>query len=235
MRFTMIGHCTVLIEAAGKRILTDPFFSSSGNLAYGRVCPPARPRKELQGVDGVLVSHAHWDHVDGSYLRGIGPTPVITPAATRWLIRLYGGRNVSGIKPWEGTHLGDLTVTAVPAIHLISTVGFVLSAEGRNLYFAGDTYYGSFMEEIGRRFRLDAALLPVTTYRLPMTMGETQAVRAVQALKPAVVVPMHLGLVPHSPLLRTRQSPEGFARRLREAGNTARVVVLREGESHTVE
>ena len=37
MQITMIGHSTVLIETQGKRILTDPFFSLVGNLAYERV------------------------------------------------------------------------------------------------------------------------------------------------------------------------------------------------------
>ena len=64
----MIGHSTVLIEIAGLRILTDPFFGE-GNLAYRRLCAPARTREELRDVDLVLLSHHHFDHVDGRFLR----------------------------------------------------------------------------------------------------------------------------------------------------------------------
>ena len=65
MRITMIGHSTVLIEAGGMKILTDPYFGTWGNPAYKRLAPPARKREELRDVDLVLVSHNHWDHTGG--------------------------------------------------------------------------------------------------------------------------------------------------------------------------
>ena len=145
-----------------------------------------------------------------------------------------GGRNVTGIKKWDSISLGEITITAVPALHLTATVGYVLQSENKQVYFAGDTFYRPFMQDIGGRFQLDVALMPVTTYRIPMTMGEKQAVQAVQALKPAVVIPIHLGLKPRSPLLRTAQTPEHFAQRLEETGTTSKVVILREGESYTL-
>jgi L-ascorbate metabolism protein UlaG (beta-lactamase superfamily) len=232
MRITMIGHSSVLIEMDGKRILTDPFFNRWGNPAYGRLAPPARPREALLDVDLVLVSHDHWDHVDSAFLRRLpGSTPVIVPRRSRWLLKLLGATNPVGLGTWETTRAAGLSVTAVPARHITATAGFVLEHGEERVYFAGDTYYGAFMEEIGRRFRLSAALIPVTTYRIPMTMGESAAVRAVRALNPAAVLPIHLGIAPRSPLLRTGQSPEGFRRRLVAAGSTTPVVVLHEGES----
>jgi L-ascorbate metabolism protein UlaG (beta-lactamase superfamily) len=87
------------------------------------------------------------------------------------------------------------------------------------------------MKEIGTRFTLDLALLPVTTFRIPMTMGEKSAVRAVQALSPRTVIPIHLGIIPRSPLLRTNESPEGFRKRIQAAGLRTEVRILREGES----
>ena len=87
------------------------------------------------------------------------------------------------------------------------------------------------MEEIGQWFQLDAALIPVTTFRIPMTMGEKRAVRAVRDLAPAVVIPIHLGVRPRSPLLRTSHTPEGFQRRVEKTGLDAQAIILREGES----
>jgi L-ascorbate metabolism protein UlaG (beta-lactamase superfamily) len=234
MRITMIGHSSILIETAGKKILTDPFWSKWGNPVYARVGIPAKSRQELKDVDCVLISHGHFDHVDRKYLRMIGNTPVITPKSTRWLIKMLGGRNVSGIKSGESINIGEITITAVPASHLIATVGFVIKSENRHIYFSGDTYYRRFMQNIGRDFQLDVALIPVTTYRIPMTMGEKQAVKAVQVLKPAVVIPIHLGLKPRSPLLRTTQTPEHFTERLKETGTPANVIILREGESYSL-
>jgi L-ascorbate metabolism protein UlaG (beta-lactamase superfamily) len=229
----MIGHSTVLIETGGRHILTDPYFGARGNIAYARLAPPARTREELRNVDLVLISHNHWDHIDGPFLRALtADVPVLTPAWARWETRLRGARAPIGVKTWQQQPFGPVTVTAVPAVHLAVTTGYVLESEDQRVYFAGDTYNGPFMKEIGQRFRLDVALLPVTTYRLPMTMGEAGAVRAVQDLKPAVVIPIHLGVQPRSPLLRTSQTAAGFARRVREAGVQTEVIILREGESY---
>ena len=73
--------------------------------------------------------------------------------------------------------------------------------------------------------------MPVTTFRIPMTMGEKSAMQAVQALRSKTVIPIHLRIQPCSPILRTGQTPEGFTRRVRDAGLKAEVVILREGES----
>jgi len=74
-------------------------------------------------------------------------------------------------------------------------------------------------------------LIPVTTFRIPMTMGEKQAVEAVRLLAPQVVIPIHLGIIPRSPLMRTSHSPGGFRERARQAGLSANIVILQEGES----
>ena len=233
MQITMIGHSTVLIETGGQKILTDPYFGAWGNLAYARVAPPAKTREELGDVNLVLISHNHWDHTDRPFLRALGAdVPVLAPSWASWETKLRGARAPIVMKAWEQQRFGAVTVTAVPAVHLAVTTGYVVECQARQVYFAGDTYYGPFMKVIGRRFRLDVALLPVTTYRLPMTMGEESAVRAVQDLKPVVVIPIHLGVRPRSPLLRTSETAEGFARRAKEAGLEAQVVILSEGESY---
>jgi len=228
----MIGHSTVLIETVGKRILTDPCFGLHGNPAYARIHPPACSREELTNADFVLVSHNHWDHVDYKFFRMLpSSAPVFAPATTAWMTRLKGGRNVTGLKPWQRKEFDGFSITAVPARHVTFTIGYVIESEGKRIYFAGDTYQASFMERIGREMRPDVALIPVTTFRIPMTMGEPQAVEAVKLLAPQTVIPIHLGIQPRSPLMRTSQTPEGFARRLREANVRAEVVILREGES----
>jgi L-ascorbate metabolism protein UlaG (beta-lactamase superfamily) len=232
MKITMIGHSTVLIEVAGSRILTDPYFGLHGNPAYARPRPPARSREELSNVDLVLVSHNHFDHIDRRFLRALPPSvPVLAPAASAWMTRLKGGRNVNGLKPWERRSFASVSITAVPARHVTFTVGYIVEAGGKRVYFAGDTYLASFMERIGHEFHPDVALIPVTTFRIPMTMGETQAVEAVRLLAPQVVIPIHLGLRPRSPLMRTSQTPEGFRERAQQAGLSAETVILQEGES----
>jgi L-ascorbate metabolism protein UlaG (beta-lactamase superfamily) len=232
MRITIVGHSTVLIETDATRLLTDPYFGTFGHLAYARVTPPAMARDGIGRLDGVLVSHGHWDHTDRRFLRGLGAAvPVMVPSGTSPVMRLKGARNVVPVRRWQSLRIGDFVITAVPATHIARTIGFVVQTQYATSYFSGDTFYRPFMAEIGRRFRIDVALIPVTTYRVPMTMGEASAVRAVRDLGAQTVIPIHLGVQPRSPLLRTRQTPEGFERRLREAAVAAEVVILREGES----
>jgi L-ascorbate metabolism protein UlaG (beta-lactamase superfamily) len=231
MQVTMIGHSTVLLEMDGRRILTDPYFGTWGNPAYKRLAPPSMTRDDLRDVDLVLISHNHFDHTDRRYLSALGEDiPVLAPARAKWLTMLRGARNLRGVRAWESQTFSPIEVTVVPALHTAVTVGFVISGEGKRVYFAGDTFYRPFMAEIGRRFQLDLALMPVTTFRIPMTMGEKGAAKAAGDLGASTIIPIHLGLQPRSPLLRTNHSPEGFRRRVGEAGIDADVVILREGE-----
>lgn len=231
MRIRLIGHSTVLFEMGGRRVLTDPYFGTWGNPAYRRVTPPALSRDQVGRLDAVLLSHNHWDHTDRRFFRSLPDSvPVVAPRRSRWVTKLKGARSVVGVRTWETVAFGELKVTAVPALHLATTVGFVLQAPEGTAYFAGDTYRRPFMAELGRRFTIDVALLPVTTYRIPMTMGEKGATRATEDLGVPVVIPIHLGLRPRSPVLRTRQSPEGFARRLAAQGSATRVDVLSPGD-----
>jgi len=235
MLVTMVGHCTVLIEISGRRIITDPYFGTLGHVAYARLNPPALTREELRDVDLVLISHNHWDHTDREFIRSLPEgVPVLVPKSARWITKLRGARFPEGMAAWQEKHFEGFSVSTVPALHIVPTVGYVIQGEHKAIYFAGDTYYGRFMREVGQRFQLDAALMPVTTYRIPMTMGERDAVRAVRALKPGVVLPIHLGIIPRTALLRTAHSPEGFQRRLREAGIGTEVAVLHEGYTREI-
>jgi L-ascorbate metabolism protein UlaG (beta-lactamase superfamily) len=232
MKVTLIGHSTTLIEADGARILTDPYFGTWGNPAYTRLAPPARARETCSDVDLVLVSHNHWDHVDRTFLRALPKNVlVITPKWARWMTQLSGAQHPVGLSPWKPQEFAQVTITAVPALHPALAGGFVIKVAGKCIYFAGDTYYGAFMAQITRCCAIDVAMMPVTTFRIPLTMGEKAAVRAVIDLAPRVVIPIHLGIQPRAPFLRTHHTAENFARRVKGAKLAADVVLLKEGES----
>jgi L-ascorbate metabolism protein UlaG (beta-lactamase superfamily) len=231
MRITMIGHSTVLLESGDTRLITDPYFGTLGHVAYARVRPPALKREDVRDIDGVLVSHSHWDHTDRKFLSGLDASiPVLVPAGTSVVLKLKGARNVVPVSPWQSRQIGAAVVTAVPATHIARTVGYVVQMEDLCVYFAGDTYHRPFMAEIARRFTIDIAMMPVATFRLPPTMGERGAVAAVRDLRPRMVIPIHLGIQPRSFLLRSGQTAHGFERRLRDAGLATKVVHLSEGD-----
>lgn len=230
MKITLVGHSTVLIEMGHTRILTDPYFGM-GNSAYERLTPASQPSSSLPKVDLVLVSHLHWDHIDLEYFHSLGDeVPIGASIPNRGILRLMGLKNVVSLPLWQVKQYNDLRLIAVPALHPVPAVGFILQCGEEQVYFAGDTYYGPFMNELGRNFQIDVALLPVTTYRIPMTMGEKSAVMAVQAICPGVVIPIHLGIQPRTPLMRTGDTPEGFKRRVKASGLKSEVVILQPGQ-----
>ena len=92
-------------------------------------------------------------------------------------------------------------------------VGYVLSAENKNIYHAGDT---DFIPEMKKMGRVDVALLPIGG---TFTMDLSEAVRAAMAIKPAAVIPMH----------RNKADPQDFKRKVEKKSNI-KVVPLQIGE-----
>src|SRR5437870_13351988 len=90
-----IGHSTVLINFFGVTILTDPVLSPRIGirlpfLTVGpkRLTQPALTFAELPPIDLVLLSHAHFDHIDRRTLKLFSDTTrVITAKRTRDLLR----------------------------------------------------------------------------------------------------------------------------------------------------
>jgi L-ascorbate metabolism protein UlaG (beta-lactamase superfamily) len=234
MQITMIGHSSILIETAGKMILTDPFWNTWGNPAYARIDTPARSREQMTAMDAVLVSHDHWDHMDAKFFHQLCSTPVFAPLPASTSIRLMGVKKVTRVRPNSAFFIGEIKITVVPAVHVANTVGYILQSEGKTIYFAGDTFYSGFMQHIGGEYQIDVALMPVTTYRIPMTMNEKGAVKAARTLHPQVIIPIHLGIEPRAFFLRTADSPEHFTQRLENEKLPVRVVQLKAGESYTL-
>src|SRR6476619_3646265 len=161
-----IGHGTVLVDLAGVKLLTDP-------LLRNRVTHLRRAAKvdaaALRGVDAVLLSHLHYDHLDMPSLQRLGrEMPVVAPRGAGALIkRQAGSTNVTEMRAGEEIQIGALTVRAVPAEHdtrrlpfgaRAEPLGYVIEGAGRSVYFAGDTDVFPGMAELAP---VDVALLPI--------------------------------------------------------------------------
>lgn len=235
MKIKLLGHSSVLMEIGEQTIITDPYFNKIGNIPFKRTKPPYGERSQYTYSDLTLVSHNHFDHIDVKFFNMLTEkNKVVLPKTMKYMKGILGIKNAIGLSIYENTIINGISVTAVPAIHPALSCGYVIEAEGKSIYFSGDTFYGGFMKKLSQKYTIDIALIPVTTYRIPMTMSERSAVKAVTALNPKTIIPIHLGIEPRLPFLRTSDSVEGFSSRLRNAGITSEVITLLEGEEFSI-
>ncbi|MFN0012338.1 MAG: MBL fold metallo-hydrolase [Phycisphaerales bacterium] len=120
-----LGHCTVLIRLAGRTILTDPVLAERVGFKVGgrtiglsRMCPSPVDAKHLPTIDLVLLSHAHFDHLDKPTLRQIASkeTVVVTAAKTRRLVP-PGFKRVIEIGWGDTAEIDGLRLTAIRPRH----------------------------------------------------------------------------------------------------------------------
>jgi L-ascorbate metabolism protein UlaG (beta-lactamase superfamily) len=207
IKVTVVGGPTALIEYAGLRWLTDPTFSEPGeyeNLV--KTTSPALSVDQLGQVDVVLLSHDHHpDNLDPAgraFLPRAGRVLTTTAGAERL------GANATGLEPWAEITIGDITVTAVPALHgppgaepvTGPVIGFILSAEGHEtVYVSGDNASVDVVDEIAERFApVDVAILFVGAVQILtrfdgayLTLSSDRAAIATELLEPRAVVPVH--------------------------------------------
>src|SRR6516165_7278786 len=107
---TRVTHACVLLDFAGQRLLTDPWFSE--RRGYYRGEPLAFPSAGLPELAGLLVSHGHYDHFDLV-------VPFVVNRGPAAQVRAAGFADVTELDPWERADLGGLAVTAAPARHSV--------------------------------------------------------------------------------------------------------------------
>ena len=208
---TYIGGPTAILEYAGKRFITDPTFdepgsySAPGETTLVKTAGPAIARDAIGTIDVVLLSHhAHKDNLDyeGLELIATGIPTLSTPDAAS---ALFGG-SVIGLDSWESWELGDVTITAVPALHgppgserLVGEVtGFVLESDDEpTVYVSGDNASIPLVEQIASRFPvIEIAILFAGAARVPgidanLTLTSTDAARAAIMLGARTVIGVH--------------------------------------------
>jgi L-ascorbate metabolism protein UlaG (beta-lactamase superfamily) len=231
-----VGHATVHVELDGVRLLTDPLLRS--RVAHLR---RAVPLVDVPRPDAVLISHAHYDHLDVPSLRKLGQTPrLIVP---RGLGAHLAAFDVVEISEGEEVDVGAVTVRATHAEHEGGrplrgeepTVGYALLGSKR-IFFAGDTDLFDGMD--GLVTALDVALIPIwgwgPTLGRGLHLDPERAAEAVRRLRPRVVVPIHWGT--YRPAHRSARATfltepaEAFARAAAVTAPEVEVRILRPGE-----
>lgn len=174
-----LGHSTVLLNVFGTWVITDPVLGRRVGLSIGpvqvgvrRLTAPALKVKELPPIDVVLLSHAHFDHLDTPTLRRLPKRAVVITAPHLGdLVTRF--RDVRELAWGEKTRVGELEIEATPARHWGARLlhdqhrgwgGYLMTARGKRIFFAGDTAKTDLLRPIARGGLLDIAIMPIGAY-----------------------------------------------------------------------
>jgi L-ascorbate metabolism protein UlaG (beta-lactamase superfamily) len=238
------GGPTVVLDLGGLRVVSDPTFDDPGPHSYlTKTAGPAVAEDQLGLVDLVLVSHDnHPDNLDdrGRALALAAPLVLTTRSGAGRL-----GPPAIGLAPWT-SHVvprpggGDLTVTAVPAVHgpedgerdadgfvNCEVTGFVLSGPDLPVvYVSGDNASIRTVAEISRRTpAIDAVVLHAGAARVQrrfegraLSLDSIRAAAAAAILGPAAIIPAHYDGWTHF-----SEGRDDLARAFDDAGLTAQL------------
>ncbi len=224
MKIKFLGHAAVLVELNEKNLLIDPFISDN----------PCCPIKisDLPRIHYILVTHGHADHLGDTVkiAKSDGATVIANFELSSFISRHGVSTHPMHIGGKYVFEFGSVKLT--PALHGSSVVegdlpvyagnpcGFLIEADGKKIYHAGDTGLTKEMELLARE-NIDVAMLPIGGN---FVMDMWDAVEAAKMIKPKVVVPIHYNTWPV-----IKADPEKFAKELEKIG--VKCTVLKPGET----
>lgn len=223
---TWLGHGGWSIKAGEHTVLLDPFLNDS---------PTAPVKADDVEATHILVSHGHYDHIAdvAAIANRTGATVVAIFEVAQWLSNGHGVQNTIGMNIGGGVDLPFGRVKMTQALHSSQLPdgsyggnpgGFLLSIDGRNIYFACDTALFSDMKLIGAA-GIALAILPIGDL---FTMGPDDSIEAIKLIGPQRVAPAHYNTWP--PI---EQDAAAWADRVRSE-TAAEPVVIDPGETITL-
>jgi L-ascorbate metabolism protein UlaG (beta-lactamase superfamily) len=233
---TWIGHASFLVQTPGANILIDPNWAN-WLLVIRRLKHAGLHVDHLPNIDLVLITHAHFDHLNRRSLRQIARgQPIVVPKGVGNLVGDLGFDRVLEMEWWDETGFDGVEIVFTPAKHWGARMladrhrgygGYVIRQGSRSVYHGGDSAYFDGFKEIGRRLAPEIALLPIGAYQPPSFrdhhISPEQALKAFTELKSKVLIPMHWGTYRlsyealHEPPQRLMQAAlkEGFLDRVK--------------------
>jgi L-ascorbate metabolism protein UlaG (beta-lactamase superfamily) len=217
-----LGHACFTLSDGRHSIIFDPYLTDNPEA----VCGP----EDVQ-VEAVLPSHGHSDHLGDTIAIA---TRLGCPVIAAFELCMYCARfgcevapaHIGGSRTFDfgtvkltaATH-GSAVITDSLIEYTGPAVGFIVTMGGATVYYAGDTGLFGDMRLIGDA-GIDAAILPIGDC---FTMGPADALRAVELIRPRLVIPTHC-----SAFDVIQQDAAAFAAQVEKLG--AQAVVLKPGE-----
>jgi L-ascorbate metabolism protein UlaG (beta-lactamase superfamily) len=214
VHLTWLGQAGFRIDVGGRGLLVDPWLSPHELRAI-----PIPPRALVTGgIDWLLVTHEHIDHLDLPLLPELvaavpGLQVVIPEPLVPQIDGIVSPERIISVQPGDVVDLDGLTVRVVPAVHGVTMedaygdgsavggrprfVGYVFESSPR-VYFAGDTLVDDELKSVLAGLAVDVALLPINgrdekreARGIVGNMNAEEAVELALAIGAAMLVPYH--------------------------------------------
>ena len=239
MRVRLIRHATLRVEVAGQVVLVDPMLDEVG--ARGPVTGTANERRNplvalpapveevLDGIDAVLVTHLHADHLDEAAIRALPPSlPLFCQSEDAAEL---GGKGFADVRPLpdgEAADFDGISIRRTPARHgrgevgekMAPASGFVIAAEGEpTLYIAGDSIWADEVAGVISRHEPHVTVVNAGAAQFlsggTITMDAADVCDVAQNAPSTQVVAVHMEAINHCLLtrddLRTKLASLGLA------------------------
>ncbi|MFG0245340.1 MAG: MBL fold metallo-hydrolase [Phycisphaerales bacterium JB052] len=239
-----LGHASVVAQVHDVTIGVDPVLNDRIGLRMGRktiglprIAPPPVPPESLRGLDLVLITHAHFDHLDRPTLQSIASseTGIIVPKRCRKLIP-KGYAEVIELSPGESLEHAGMRISAIAPAHWGARKVFdrrrgvnayVVESDTQRVLFTGDTASTSAFDNLES---IDLAVFGIGAYDPWEHMHATpeQAWAMFQRVGARYLLPIH-----HSTYELSEEPIDEPMNRLRAAAGDAfdaSVIVPTEGE-----
>ena len=194
-----LGQAGFLIKtAAGHLVYLDPYFSNCCERHFGfrRLMPPLLEPTDLP-ADLLLVSHAHFDHLDIDSIDHLVSMDGLRIWAARDTAEYLDGyalptERLQYLTVGDTAHFEEITVEAVACDHgelAPDALGFLITVDGKRIYTAGDTAYREAYFADPKVHGVDLFIPPINGAF--GNLDEQEAARAAALVAPAVTVPCH--------------------------------------------
>lgn len=205
-----LGHASVWIRLGKTTVAIDPVLDNVP--MYRRYTPLPVPAEHLH-ADVILITHAHYDHFDKpsvlALLKNNPESIVVAPIGFwRYLKGYISREKCFELEWWESVMIGGLFITLTPSKHWSKRTpfdtnkalwgGYVIQNQEHCIYHSGDSAAGEHFKEIGERFEIDEAFLPIGAYRPEAIMkynhiSPSEAMNACGDLGAKILIPVHYG------------------------------------------